>query len=260
MRKIGDFYAWVFGWSFLSRVHKVMFHLSGRALGLFNYSSDRISGERHAITLGLADKEAPVVFDVGANVGDWTAQVLSLRPKARIHAFEPQSRLATGIAVAHPRVKVNNMALGEMPGRLQLADYAQHEGSQHASLLRGVIDGIHQGAVRYTEVPVGTLDDYCAENFIEHIDLLKVDVEGFEVHVFRGAKRLLSEHRIDVIQFEFNEMNIVGRTFLGDFYKSLGETHDLYRLLPHGLLRLKQNSHWYNEQFVYQNIIALRRR
>lgn len=259
LRRFGDIYAWLFGWAALNRVHKALFYFSGRALGLYNYTSPRITGERYAITLGIAGKDAPVVFDVGANEGDWTAEVIAIRPNARIHAFEPQARLADSIAAAYPQAKVNNMGLGDAPGRLELADYAEHAGSQHASFLKGVIDGIHHGTARYTAVTVGTVDAYCEENGIDYIDLLKVDVEGFELKVFQGARRMLSERRVNVIQFEFNEMNVVGRTFLDDFFTSLSATHDLYRLLPHGLLRLHPRSHWANEQFVFQNIIALRR-
>ncbi|ATU67334.1 FkbM family methyltransferase [Piscinibacter gummiphilus] len=252
-------YALLLGWPALASLHKGLFYLSGRALGLFNYISPRISGESHVIRTCLADKKSPVVFDVGANEGQWTADVMALEPTARVHAFEPQSRLANRIAAEQPGVKVNNMALGDAPGTLELGDYAEHAGSQHASLLKGVIDGIHHGAVTYTSVAVGTLDDYCTEHGIDHIDLLKIDVEGFELKVLQGAKRMLAERRLDVIQFEFNEMNVIGGTFLNDFFVSLNDTHLLFRLLPHGLLPLKAGNHWLNEQFVFQNIIAFRR-
>jgi FkbM family methyltransferase len=47
-------------------------------------------------------------------------------------------------------------------------------------------------------VPVMSLDTYCTENGIAHIDVLKVDVQGHEPAVLRGAERMLSEGRIDV--------------------------------------------------------------
>ena len=47
-----------------------------------------------------------------------------------------------------------------------------------------------------------TLDEFCKTEGIERIHLLKVDVEGFELAVFRGADRLLAEHRVDYICFE----------------------------------------------------------
>lgn len=256
--RIGNLYAILFGWPQLARFHFAISHLCGRALGLVNYSSPLVSGERAAIRIAVSGKSSPIVFDVGANKGQWLADVLAICPDARLHAFEPQARLAAELAKMRPGIAVNNLALADVVGTLGLNDYAAHEGSQHATLLTGVIDGIHRGAAKCIEVSVGTIDEYCGQRGIERIDFLKIDVEGFELKVLQGAKRMLDEHRIDVIQFEFNEMNIVGRVFLNDFACLLRSSHRLYRVLPHGLLPLRFGGHWDNEQFVFQNIIALR--
>lgn len=257
---VGDIYALLFGWPWLAKLHLAGFYLCARALGLHNYSSARISGEGVAIRMGVAGKPTPVVFDVGANEGQWSADVLACCPSACIHAFEPQPRLAARIAKKYPGVNVSNLALADEVGALELYDYMSHEGSQHATLLKGVIDGIHHGQVQRAQVPVSTLDAYCKQRGIERIDLLKIDVEGFEFKVLQGARRMLAEQRIDVIQFEFNEMNVLSRAFVNDFACCLQGSHRLYRLLPHGLLPLRTGGHWVNEQFVFQNIVALRKR
>jgi hypothetical protein len=54
-------------------------------------------------------------------------------------------------------------------------------------------------------------------------------------------------------------MNVAGRTFLRDFMDYLGDAFTFHRLLPHGLLKLNANSYWLNEQYVFQNLIAIRR-
>jgi FkbM family methyltransferase len=259
LHRLGHLYAYAFGWPALARMHKGLFYLSGRCLGMLNYTSDKISGEGLTIDHCLRGRTSPVVFDVGANEGEWLAAVLRRCPGAIVHAFEPQQALAAKIAAAHPRLRVNNQALGDRAGDLSLFDYADHPGSQHASLLPGVIETVHGAAPRRTTVSVVTLDDYCGQHRIDRIDLLKIDVEGFELNVLRGAKRLLDGGSIDAIQFEFNEMNVVGHSFLNDFMTLLDSTHVLYRVLPHGLLPLRPNEHWLNEQFVYQNIVALKR-
>lgn len=255
--RFGDVYALLFGWPWLVKLHLGVSYLCARAIGLHNYNSARITGERVAIEMRLVGKAAPIVFDIGANDGQWLADVLACCPQARVHAFEPQASLADKIAKRHPGISVNNLALGDAVGVMELCDYAEHAGSQHATLLKGVIDGIHQGDARYVEVQVGTVDEYCRQHGIERIDFLKIDVEGFELRVLRGAKRMIEERRIDIIQFEFNEMNVVSRVFLNDFHSCLQETHQLYRLLPHGLMPLRAGRHWINEQFVFQNIVAL---
>jgi hypothetical protein len=53
-----------------------------------------------------------------------------------------------------------------------------------------------------TLVPVDTIDHFCDEHAIEHIDLLKSDTQGYECQVFQGAERMLSEGRIDLVYFE----------------------------------------------------------
>lgn len=258
IRQLGDLYAWLLGWPALAPLHKGFFYLSARAMGLQNFASDFVSGESRAAAACLAGKRAPVVFDVGANEGNWLTSVLRIAPDARLHAFEPQPALAEKIRVRARGVEVTNAAIGEHPGTLTLYDYADHPGSSHASLLPGVIDGVHGGTPRSTAVPVIRLDDYCQEHSIEAIDLLKIDVEGFELAVLRGAHRLLQAGKVAAIQFEFNEMNVVSRIFLRDFFQLLGPGYRLYRVLPHGLLSLKTNSLWLNEQFVFQNVVAMR--
>lgn len=259
LARIGNVYAYIFGWPFLARLHLGLLYFTARALGLLNYTSNSISGESRAIRLGVAGNHMPVVFDVGANEGQWIKDVLSVCPTAHIHAFEPQKNLAALIAGAYPCVTVNNLALSDAAGSLELKDYSEHAGSQHASLLNGVIDGIHGGTPRSELVSVSTLDDYCSQNGISHIDLLKIDVEGYELKVIHGAARMLKENRIGVVQFEFNEMNVIAKAFMRNFFECLGGTHRLYRLLPHGLMPLNQNHIWLNEQFVYQNIVAIRK-
>ena len=202
LKEIGDLYALLFGWPALARMHKGLLYMSSRALGLCNYSNASISGERWLVRHRLAGAMQAVVFDIGANNGEWLADVLRVNRSAQIHAFEPQQVLAERIVASHRDVKVINAAVGAEAGFLELFDYADHPGSQHASLVQGVIDAVHGGTARSTRVRVVTLDDYCAEHHVARIDLLKIDVEGFELQVLRGARRMLEEGRIDAIQFE----------------------------------------------------------
>jgi len=207
--------------------------------------------------LALSGKTSPVVFDVGANEGQWVSELLAACPSARVHAFEPQKILAQQLEVNYPGVTVNNLGLGNESGVLELFDYADRPGSQHASLLAGVIDVVHQECVKSQKVRVITIDEYCVEKNIKFIDFLKIDVEGFELKVLEGAKTLLREGGVDVIQFEFTHINLLTKTFMQDFYECLSENYSLYRLLPHGLFPFDGSQSWLREQFAYQNIIAI---
>jgi len=248
------------GWPSLRKLHYGLFYVSARALGLHNYTSERVSGENTAMRIALAGRANPIVFDVGANEGRWLSAILETCPGAVVHAFEPQPALASNLVVAHPDIQVNAMGLGDEIGSMELFDYSGHPGSQHATLLRGVIDKLHGGHAQSQSVPIGTIDGYCAERRIPHIDFLKVDAEGFDLNVLRGARRMLEEDRIDIVQFEFTHLNLVNRTFMQDFAALLPPAFQLFRVLPHGLLRLEPGHAWENEQFAYQNVLAIRNR
>jgi len=101
---------------------------------------------------------------------------------------------------------------------------------------------------------VETLDDIAAKEGVEYIDFLKIDTEGHELAVLSGASRLLREHRIGYIQFEFNALHVYSRAFFRDFRNILSD-YELYRLLPKGLLPLG-TSVTSTEIFGFQNILA----
>lgn len=235
-----------------------LLELSLHGLGLLNYENARLSGETHLIRKvlpGLLGDE-PVIFDVGANVGEYSAALLAQFPGARIHAFEPHPRNCEKFIVPgdEARLHLHRCALGEVEADLTLFDYAEREGSAHASLHREVLTEIHGAAVATTRVPVDTVDAVAQKQGIDRIALLKIDVEGHELAVLKGASRLLAANAIRCIQFEFNEMNRVSRVFLKDF-RALLPNHDLYRLLPKGMIRLGDRP-LTTELFAYQNVFA----
>ena len=67
-------------------------------------------------------------------------------------------------------------------------------------------------------ISLKTLDDYCEENAVKTIHFLKIDVEGHELSVLKGAMNMLSGNKISVIQFEFGARNLSSRTYFHDFY------------------------------------------
>ncbi len=82
-----------------------------------------------------------------------------------------------------------------------------------------------------------------------------MDVEGGELAILEGAHQLIKEARLGVIQFEFNEMNIISHSFLHDFRKLL-PNYRIYRLLPAGLLPLPEDP-LLSEIFGFQNLVAI---
>ena len=86
---------------------------------------------------------------------------------------------------------VTNAACGSIPGNFTLYDHTEGAGTEHASLYRGVIEGIHKGVPVEHLVNVTTLDQFAGDHDIELIHLLKIDTEGNELEVLKGAAGLL---------------------------------------------------------------------
>ena len=105
------------------------------------------------------------------------------------------------------------------------------------------------------KIQLTTIDAFSAEKKIDCIDFLKIDIEGNELEALRGASRLINQHKIGMIQFEFNVADIAARVFMKDFYDLLND-HHFYRIKRTGLLPLGPYSAQ-NEIFRIQNILAV---
>jgi FkbM family methyltransferase len=192
------------------------------------------------------------VFDVGSNVGDWTAAALAINPKLEIHCFEPNpSTYEALVKRAFPdNVRLNEIALGEAAGERDLYVYGEIDG-MNSLYSRSANVRIQ----RRQRIQCGTIDSYCAMSSVSRIDFLKIDVEGHELSVLRGAERMLSEGRIGLAQFEYGGTYIDARTFLKDlweFVKATRPSYEFYKLFPDGLRHAAAYSPSFDD-FQYSN-------
>jgi dynactin complex subunit len=139
-----------------------------------------------------------------------------------------------------------------------LYNYKNAPGSQHASLFKDVIEHIHHGESTVVQVDVTTIDRFMEEHAIQKIDVLKIDTEGNDLNVLHGAKHAIEQQQIDIIHFEFNEMNVVSRVFFKDFCDIL-PNYTFYRMLPDGIISLGEYYPLVFEIFAFQNIVAIRK-
>ena len=149
------------------------------------------------------------LIDIGANVGLWAmGAARRVGPEGSVHAFEPVpknfARLTRNLAInGLTQVKSSQIALSEKCGHT-LFYTATDNNSGLGSLTQ------RDEATRPIEIEMTTIDDYCHRLSLPRIDLMKVDVEGAEELVFRGAERLLSSPEAPIILFETDEM-LTGR-------------------------------------------------
>lgn len=157
-------------------------------------------------------REAMVVFDVGAYVGELTLLFSRfVGQRGQVHAFEASSanfrHLKAVCEFTNRRnVILNHLALWKEEGTVKLFVYDDEHLSWSSVADRPLEKyGIHVRPIGTEEVWATTIDAYCDKNGISRIDLLKIDVEGAEYQVLLGARRMLESKRIRCCVFEFGQ-------------------------------------------------------
>jgi FkbM family methyltransferase len=156
-------------------------------------------------------REGMIVFDVGANIGELTLLFSRFVGTGDVHAFEPGSecfaRLNAVCRAANLRnVHLNQCALADAEGERALYVYDDTHLGWNSLAQRPLQNyGIEVRPPVIEKISAMTLDAYCAARGVERIDLLKIDVEGAELDVMRGAEKMLRERRIACIAFEFGQ-------------------------------------------------------
>lgn len=179
-----------------------------------------------------------VFLDIGANIGFYTCAVAARWRKNNapgvVHAFEPSfknsQRLKENVAIngLTRQVTVNQLALGEKPGVLEL--YREPQGSTNNAVGQNMMSESDLAHVRkegwqHESVTVSRLDDWAEKHQLQRCDLIKIDVEGAELLVFEGGKKLVEQFRPTILgEFSPYWMKQAGKTFADvmDFFNPFG--------------------------------------
>ncbi len=260
-RAIFFLYRLLFAYPFFYRLNYYLYCLALRGMGILNYENSTVSGERRFLKRVGSYFNNPVIVDVGCNEGAYATLCKEKCPGASVYGIEPHPQTYARLLPLAERFgfMVFQYAVNDKEAELTLYDYADKDGSSHASLYSDVIPELHGSTPKSTVVPAVSLDYFLQTNGIERVNLLKIDTEGHELKVLQGAKKYLEAGKIDIIHFEFNQMNTISRTFMRDFYEILKD-FDFYRLLPRHLLPLGPYSPAMSEIFLFHNNIAINKR
>ena len=146
------------------------------------------------------DGDGGIIFDVGAHVGE-TAIALALEfPRASIHAFEPVSAIFNHLKKncrRYPNVMCHNVALGAQAETRSIILHSPEISCTMNQMSRLATESTP--AMLRETVRIMRLDDVCREHGIHRIAFLKVDVEGFELEVLRGASAMLKSGQIQSV-------------------------------------------------------------
>jgi FkbM family methyltransferase len=217
-----------------------------------------------AILKLLCDQDSRVL-DVGANIGMTALAFSQICPRGQIVAIEPIPRtfryLQRNVTEAGARnLKIFNFAVGSTEGTVLMQGHPSNFACSFVADNYTIPDDNHFSY----EVPVKRLDDTFSELSLDRLDFLKVDVEGFELEVFAGAREILNTYK-PIVFLEMNHwcLNIYRRISIPEFREQL------LNFFPHvyaidGLHYLdyvdQRNVHHINYhhvlQFRFMNLVA----
>ncbi|MEG4583368.1 FkbM family methyltransferase [Microcoleus sp. MON1_C5] len=217
------------------------------------------SGESKVIARFI--KANNVVFDVGANAGDWTAEVVSQGNELEIHLFEPiphvYKKLSQNI---DKKVISNNLAVGQAE---EVKTFYYYEANPLLSTFYRRFEVEKEGWLNPPkEIPVltTTIDNYCQRHGIKRINFLKIDVGGGELDVLYGVKHFLETGRIDYLQFEYGGTYLDSKITLKEAFEYLQKfRYSIFKILP-DRLEYKPTFLPEYENFEFSNFLAVNER
>lgn len=180
----------------------------------------RMSQNPEHTLLGLGRTPFDVIFDVGANQGQWARSVRGRFPHAKIICFEPTPHAFKALdawAKADGNAVAIQSALGDEPGSVEMNVHPEH--TQSSSLLTTTEHSHRLYPVtekqERVDVTVERLDDVISRHpdwLAPHV-LLKLDVQGFEGAVLRGAPQLLSRIGACILEVCLDQLYVGQSTF-----------------------------------------------
>lgn len=177
------------------------------------------SDYRNSLSKGIApsvEHEEPLspyrfdsIVDVGANKGQFAVFARHTFPQAQIISFEPlenPARLFKSIFESDPRTRLVRAAVGTERGTLSINVAAKDDSSSPLGVSDIQAKTFGTRIVDTVEVPCGPLSDYLQEGDLGVSNLLKIDTQGFELQVLRGAESVLGRFSVIYCELSFVEL------------------------------------------------------
>lgn len=196
-----------------------------------------------------------VLFDVGANRGDWTGQATALAGRSQeisVHAFEPSKAtraILTNRFDSNPLITVHPVALSDKRGIAAFYSAGAGAGTSSLSPVSGPTE---------ENVVVTTIDQLLKDMMLQRVSMLKVDTEGFDFRVLCGAEHSLANGVIDVVQFEYNWRWLLNHSSLRDVFELIANKP--YRLgkLVGNIIEFYDAWHFELDRYFESNYVLVR--
>jgi len=219
--------------------------------------------QRSVLKSVINNDEKIVIFDIGANIGDWTLSILDqiyeigAEEHFEVHAFEPAIdtfKILKQRVQDHPLnsiVFLMNQALSSSEGTDEMFIYGTNDGihSLHRDAMN-IID--HSIKIRKT-----TGDEYCGYKGIKKVYFMKCDTEGHDMEVLYGIKGLIQSEKIMVFQFEYNHRWVYSRHFLKDVFDFINGSHYMVAKVTPNKVEIYEVWHPELEKFFEGNYLLM---
>lgn len=229
------------GRRFLWRLGRSLYLAARRESGNDIATNGERRVQRAAIAAARAQGRTPLVLDVGANYGQWAGALIDGAAEQgaplTLISFEPVPEVHAALEAALARragpglsLSARRLALADAPGTARFSVMGEGSGTHHLGT------DSFDAATRIIEVEVGTVDAFLAAEGLGEVDLLKVDCEGYDPLVLKGARASLAAGRIGAVQFEYNSRWIQSRHYLRDIFTLIdGLPYRLGKVTPGGV-------------------------
>lgn len=174
----------------------------------------------------------PLIFDIGAHLGESIEFFTNIYPECRITSFEPNPEIFKKL-VKKGYKNVNFVKEG-LSNKIGSAKYYKQTMSHLGGLKKinqeseDSLGYAKQALNKEIQIQINTLDNYCKTHKIDAIDILKIDVQGLEVEVLQGASNILRSTKVITLELS-----------LYDFYENIEspllKIEELMKLSGHGL-------------------------
>ena len=196
----------------------------------------------------------PIIFDVGANRGQSIERFIQINKDLKVHAFEPNpDEYETLIKKfsSNADIYLNNFGISENQESMNL-NVTINSGNSSFYNIKKNTDWIKIRSKQFktnqddfikkiVKVKCDTLDNYCHNNKIEQIDLLKIDTQGFEDKVLSGASNLIQNKKIKFIELEIMLDEVYEKTMsFHDIETKLQNKYRLYGIDYQGFKNLSE--------------------
>lgn len=180
------------------------------------YFYPKLASSYKDLKLSVEHGKGMIIFDVGANKGQSVRFFKRLYPQSQVYGFEPAFNTFKALKQFIEKKKYTGISifpigLGDTPRESIFHESDLSETSTFATpspdskylkKKNRILFQKSSNAYKSNLMQITTLDSFVDENKIDFIDILKIDVEGFEFEVIQGSKKTLKHSRVGILQIE----------------------------------------------------------